>query len=142
MEGARRGYRTQGTAWPLRAQPQPPTMGSVTNPAEKRPESIRAQAPHATGFLQMFMDFSMLPFVPCCMQTATWQLLPARKAVWETVRGCPGLTRTLLATKRGKSPSCQAEDSLCLLVRGEMGAKGPQELSEVLSAITLENSLA
>lgn len=142
-EGARGGHHPQGAACPLRAQPQPPMMGSITNPAKKRPESIWTSAPNAAGFLQMFMVFFMLPFVLCCMQTATWQLSPARKAAQEAGLGCPGLTLTPLAAKRGKSPSCQAEDSVCLLVQGETGGKSRrQELSEVLSAMTLGNSLA
>lgn len=71
------------------------------------------------------------------------QLLCAQKAAREAGRGCPRLTLTLLAATRGKSPSCPAEDGVCLLVQGEAGGKSQRkELSEALSAITLENSSA
>lgn len=98
--------------WAL-PQPQTPTMGNITSPAKKHPESLWAWAPSAPVFLQMIMDFTIL-----------------------------ALTLTPLEAKHAKPHPCQAEDSICLLVQVETGGKSQrQELSEVLSAITLENSL-
>lgn len=95
------------------SEPQAPTVGNITNPAKKHPEPVRAWAPNASVFLQMIMDFTSL-----------------------------ALTLTPLEAKHVKPHPCQAEDSVCLLVQVETGGKSQrQELSEVLSAIALENSL-
>lgn len=58
---------------------------------------------------------------------ATWQLLRARKAGQESGRGCLGLTLAWLVAKHGKRPSCQAEDTVCLLVWGETGGKSRRQ---------------
>lgn len=80
-EGVWGGYPPRGAASPLPAQPQPPTTGSITNLAKKCPASIWARAPSATRFLQMFTDFFMLAFAPCCMSHA---------AAFVCTKGCPG----------------------------------------------------
>lgn len=82
------------------------------------PKSTRSQyrvgLPVPPLFLQMIMDFTSL-----------------------------ALTLTPLEAKQVNPHPCQAENSVCLLVQVETGSKSQRhELSEVLSAITLENSLA
>lgn len=66
-EGVWGAYRPWGAARPLWAQPQLPMIGSISNLARKHPQSLRARAPSATEFLQMFMAAFVLSFVLCCM---------------------------------------------------------------------------